>query len=442
MWNLSPSLSAPPLPPHSRTSPTLLAVLCLGLGLSACQDPSRSGPGGENATGGGNSTGSGGTTSGDGSGGTGGSPGNSGPWKSSSELIAELSLGWNLGNSLDVPEGETLWGNPLTTAAHLQTVSESGFDLVRIPVTWSLRMGEAPTFTIDPAWLLRVEEVVGYALDAGLHVIINLHHDGADNYEGVEWLSLNDSSGAVTDEHNAAVRERFVTVWEQIAEHFKDYGQGLLFESMNEIHDGYGEPDPRYHDIINDLNQVFVETVRQSGGNNVERHLVVPGYNTNIGHTLAGFVRPNDPTPDRLILSVHYYDPWDFAGSGMTHVWGQDVPGNDGWGQEPHVVQQFDRLKTTYADAGLPVLIGEYGAVHQTGYEPYRVYYMEYVTKAAADRGFLPVYWDNGSKGSGEEAFGLLARDTLEVLHPDVLSAMVRAATSSYSLEDITPPAP
>lgn len=366
----------------------------------------------------------------------------SGASRSSSELLAELDLGWNLGNSLDVPDGETAWGNPAVTPGLLQAVAVAGFELVRIPVTWSLHMGPAPDYVIDAAWLARVEEVAGYARDAGLHAIINLHHDGADGFAGVEWLTLNDASGAVSAENDAAVRARFVAVWKQIATHFADHGEYLLFESMNEIHDGYDAPDPAYFTAINQLNQAFVDVVRASGGSNGSRHLVVPGYNTNIDHTVTGFELPVDPVGGRLILSVHYYDPYLFALQATTNTWGSASANNDGWGQEDYVLAQLDKLKTNFIDQGIPIILGEYGAVHQAGFEEYRRYYMEYVTKAASDRGILPVYWDNGGSGSGAENLGLFNRADNSVLHPLVLDAMLRAATSSYALSDVALPAP
>ncbi|MGC4093297.1 MAG: glycoside hydrolase family 5 protein [Polyangiaceae bacterium] len=357
-------------------------------------------------------------------------------------LMHQMKLGWNLGNSLDVPDGETAWGNPKTTPELMQAVAQSGFDLVRIPVTWSKHTGSGPDFTIEPAWLARVSEVVGYARDAGLHAVINVHHDGADGFAGVEWLTLNDAQGNTTDANNAVVRTRFVAVWKQIAKHFANYGEELLFESMNEIHDGYGTPDPRHFTFINELNQEFVNLVRASGGNNAQRHLVVPGYNTNIDHTLKGFKLPTDSAQQRLILSVHYYDPYLYALQAKTHTWGKGSPERDDWGQEDFVVTQFDKLKAAFIDRGVPVLIGEYGATHQEGFEDYRRYYMEYVTKAAVDRGMLPVYWDNGGRGSGGEKFGLMDRQSNGVLHPQLLAAMRRAATQAYTLGQVAPPKP
>jgi endoglucanase len=358
----------------------------------------------------------------------------------SSELLGKLRLGWNLGNSLDVPDGEEKWGNPKATPELLKAVAGHGFRLVRIPVTWTAHTGPGPDFAIEKAWLARVAEVVGYARAAGLYAVINIHHDGADNFKGPEWLTLNDAQGKTTEANDAAVRARFVAVWTQIAKHFADYGEELFFESMNEIHDGYGNPDPRHLAFINDLNQHFVDVVRKSGGNNADRHLIVPGYNTNIDHTVAGFQAPKDPTPNRLALSVHYYDPYTFALAAKTHTWGKASAGRDDWGQEDHVVAQFDKVKARFIDQGLPVFLGEYGACHQAGFEDYRRYYMEYVTKAAVERGILPVFWDNGSRNSGGESFGLIDRNTGEPLHPAVLEAMMRAANGDGKLSEIAPP--
>jgi endoglucanase len=351
-----------------------------------------------------------------------------------------MKLGWNLGNSLDAPEGETAWGNPAVTQELLQAVADAGFGVVRIPVTWSLHLGPAPSYTIEPAWLARVDEVVGYALDAGLHAIINLHHDGADDYDGVEWLKLTDAAGAISTETNAAVEAQFVQVWTQLATHFVEHDERLWLESMNEIHDGYDAPDPAYYGIINHLNQQFVDTVRATGGRNAERFLVVPGYNTNVDYTLAGFEAPSDSVADRLILSVHYYDPWSFAGEASTPVWGSASAGTDTWGQEDHVVSQFDKLKAQFVDQGLPVMIGEYGAVNQAGYENYRRYYMEFVTKAARDRGLLPVYWDNGGQGSGMDNFGLFDRATGSVTQAELLETLRRAANDAYTLDEVALP--
>jgi endoglucanase len=365
--------------------------------------------------------------------------GGDGTMQDAETVVAQLGIGWNLGNSLDAVGGETAWGNPMVTPALIQAVAAAGFKVVRVPVTWVRHFGAGPSFTIEPAWIERVEEIVGYVIDSGMYAIINIHHDGAEGGDG-EWLSLRDSSDMLSAAHDAAVQAQFVALWQQIATHFASHSDKLLFESMNEIKVGYDKPDPAYYKTINALNQAFVDTVRATGGNNATRNLVVPGYNTNIEFTLAGFAAPTDPAPGRLILSVHYYDPWTFAGSGESHAWGMGNPGADTWGQEAHVDQQFEQLKTKYISAGLPVIIGEYGAVHQAEAQNYRRYYMEYVTKAAVDRGIVPVYWDNGGKNSGGDGFGLFDRATNQSLYPEILAAVLRAATESYPITAIAKP--
>jgi endoglucanase len=361
--------------------------------------------------------------------------------RNSLELVAKLRIGWNLGNCLDAPDGETAWGNPPANQEIFNAAAKAGFKVVRIPVTWSKHLSSGPDYAIEPSWLERVEEVVGYARAAGLYAIINVHHDGADGMQGVAWLNLKDGAGQTTDENNAQVRAQFIAVWKQIAKYFANAGEELIFESMNEVHDGYGKPDPRHFVVVNQLNQEFVNLVRASGGNNGKRHLLIPGYNTNIDHTLEGFKLPSDTTPGRLILSVHYYDPYLFALMAKTHTWGKDSPENDNWGQEDFVIKQFDKLKARYVDKGVPVIIGEYGAVHQEDFQDYRRYYMEYVTKAAVDRGLVPIYWDNGGRNSGGDGFALFDRDDNTVFQPKILAAIMRAATKSYKLEDIAPPA-
>jgi endoglucanase len=358
--------------------------------------------------------------------------------------VATMKLGWNLGNSLDSVDAsksdatvETAWGNPLITPQLIDAVADAGFGVVRIPVTWIDRMGAAPEHLIHAAFIERVEQVVNYVLDRGLYAIINLHHDGAEGMTG-QWITLVDGSGQVTEANSTQVRARFKTVWTQLAAHFEGYGERLIFESMNELKVGYDQPLASYLALVNDLNQDFVDTVRAGSGNNRTRCLVVPGYNTNIDHTLTGFVRPVDLATGKLILSAHYYDPWSFAGAATTQYWGGGTP--DDWGQEDWVLSQVAKLKTTYIDQGLPVIWGEYGAVHQAGYENYRRYYLEYVTKATHDAGIAPIYWDNGGENSGEDGFALFRRSDNSVLFPEILQAMQRAVTSDYALEDVAKP--
>ncbi len=346
------------------------------------------------------------------------------------EIAEKMNLGWNLGNTFDAYSdgraGENAWGNPNVTKELIQAVKANGFDTIRIPVSYLGRTGEAPDYTVEAAWLDRIQEVVDYAMEAGLYTIINIHHDGNNDTANGAWIDC-------TAEDQKPILEKFSKLWEQIAARFAEYDERLIFESMNEIHDGTyqkpsGESGQRFYDNINALNQVFVDTVRASGGKNANRWLLVPGYNTNIDYTIEGFVLPEDPAEHRLMVSAHFYDPYQYAleENFNTAVWGKDAEGNCGWGNEEHVDAQFARMESTYVDNGIPVIIGEYGAINKHNDE-YRNYYMEYVTKSALDHDLVPVYWDNGY--DGDFGFALFDRATGDVLHEELLDAMNRASS-------------
>jgi len=356
------------------------------------------------------------------------------------ELTSSLDIGWNLGNGLDAPVEETAWGNPPITPELIRAVADAGFDVVRVPVTWSPHIGDGPGYAIDAAFMDRVEEVVGYVHDAGLTAILNLHHDGADNWRRITWISLNPERGQTAEEHTAAVEAKFRAVWRQIAERFKGHGERLIFESMNEVHVDWGDPEPRHHAVINRLNQAFVDTVRATGGNNARRYLLMPGYMNHIPHTVPGFELPDDPAEDRLMVSVHFYDPNTFALQAKTPTWGAASAESDDWGQEDHVLEQFEKIRSAFVDRGVPVVMGEYGATYQAGREAYRLYYLEYVTRAARQHGMLPIYWDNGGQESGEESFGLFDRATAEPIRPELIATLQRAARGDYDLDEIEKP--
>ncbi len=349
---------------------------------------------------------------------------------SAEEITEKMNLGWNLGNTFDAYSNgraeENAWGNPNVTKELIQAVKANGFDTIRIPVSYLGRTGEAPDYTVEAAWLDRIQEVVDYAMEAGLYTIINIHHDGNNDTANGAWIDC-------TAEDQQPIQEKFSKIWEQIAARFAEYDERLIFESMNEIHDGTyqkpsGESGQRFYDNINALNQVFVDTVRASGGKNASRWLLVPGYNTNIDYTIEGFVLPEDPAENRLMVSAHFYDPYQYAleENFNTTVWGKDAEGNCGWGNEDYVDAQFAKLESTYVDNGIPVIIGEYGAIDKHNDE-YRNYYMEYVTKSALDHDLVPVYWDNGY--DGDFGFAIFDRANGGVLHKELLDAMNRASS-------------
>ncbi len=331
-----------------------------------------------------------------------------------------LGIGWNLGNQMDAYSNgvanETCWGNGKATQQTFDRLKEMGFSTVRIPVTWLGHIGEAPDYKIEDNWLDRVEELVGYAEKAGLYAVVNIHHDGANSRY---WL---DVKGAAKDEAvNRRVKQQLHALWTQIAKRFKNKGEFLVFESMNEIHDGkwgYGEnltDGGRQYEIVNEWNQVFVNAVRAAGGKNRKRYLGVPGYCTNIDLTLKYFRLPADKAKDRLLLSVHYYDPHLFTLENQWNEWGHKAPKNQGrHSDENHVDSLFSLLRTTYVEKGIPIYIGEFGCTRRAdaAKEHYREYYLRYVCRSAACNGLSLIYWDNGSRGAGRECSGIIDHAT------------------------------
>ena len=357
-------------------------------------------------------------------------------------MINAMGAGWNLGNSMDAYSGsgasETAWGNPKTTKALIDTVKAAGFKTVRIPVSYMGKVDENNNYTIDKAWLDRLNEIVDYVIDNGMYAIINIHHDGNNDRNYGAWIDCSASD-------QTKIREKFRRMWEQIANHFKNYGDHLIFESMNEImqEGNYSTNVPSdFYNNINTLNQIFVDSVRASGGSNSNRWLLIPGYNTNIDATvLSSFKLPSDSASGRLMISVHYYDPYDFTLNEGSQIckWGRDASGSkkSSWGLEDYVEQQMQKLYNTFTSKGIPVIIGEYGAVDKTWSDSastrYRRYYFEYVAKSAVNHGCVPVYWDNGY--DGKNGFALFDRKNAKVLYSELVTAIIRGADrKSYAI--------
>ncbi len=376
---------------------------------------------------------------------------------SSVEYAALLGLGWNLGNQFDAHNNgtasETAWGNPATTQQLFYKLAEAGIKSVRIPVTWLGKFGSAPGYTIEAAWLDRVAEVVGYAENAGLRAVINIHHDGADS---AHWLDI---KGASTDAaKNTAIKTQIAAIWTQIAARFADKGQFLMFEAFNEIHDGgWGWGDNRkdggkQYRTLNEWNQTFVDAVRATGGENATRFLGIPGYCTNPSLTMENLVLPTDPANDRLLVAVHFYDPSEFAIEAKYTEWGHTgAPGKKAnWGDEQNVTDTFTALRNKYVDAGIGVYVGEFGATTRATArdESFRLYYLEYVCKAATDRGISLFFWDNGSTSTGKEAFGLFNHATgnyIGAKSEPAVAAMLKGYYSTepgYTLESVYNGAP
>ncbi|MET9812091.1 glycoside hydrolase family 5 protein [Streptomyces sp. NPDC006355] len=356
-----------------------------------------------------------------------------------SQIVADMGAGWNLGNQMEANSNgypsETAWGQPVITQALIDKVKSAGFKTIRIPVSYLGHIGPGPDYRINAAWLNRIQEVVNYAYNRGLYVLINMHGDGYKTING-SWLICDASN-------QTAIRAKYQKVWQQIATRFQNYDQRLILESMNENFDGqFGRPTQPCYSNINSYNQIFVDTVRRTGGNNASRWLLVPGWNTNIDYTAGnyGFVLPTDQyrspsipsNEQRIMISVHYYDPWDFAGaeSGTITQWGRAATNpskTSTWGQEDHLDAQLKKMYDKFVVRGYPVVVGEYGAIDKSSFDSanprYRADYVRAVVSTAKKYGAATVYWDNGA--TGRYGFGLINRRTLAVSHQGVLNAIM-----------------
>lgn len=384
-----------------------------------------------------------------------------------SEAVAyaqTLGVGWNLGNNLDAHiDGvsiETGWGNAEATQKTFNAVKAAGFSSVRIPVTWMGHIGPAPEYRIEKEWLERVATVAGYAKKAGLKCIINIHHDGFGaepeaSTKGCFWLDL--PAAAKDENKNTAIKQKLAMVWMQIATRFQNEGDWLIFETLNEIQDGYwGGGDNltdggRMYQVLNEWNQLCVDIIRATGGQNATRYIGIPSFVCQPWMAVKYLRLPKDSVKGRLMVAVHMYDPWDYAGSGKYSEWGHTgknvVPGD---ADEKEYVNTLDALYKRFVARGIPVYLGEYGCVRRSTAhaEEFRRYYLEYTCKALGDRHIPLLFWDNGYNKVGDDAFGLINHSTGKFIGADSKTAidiMVKAwhnTDPSYTLESIYDRAP
>ena len=336
---------------------------------------------------------------------------------SAKELVKEMNLGWNLGNTMDsvsdkidktsAPEAwETAWANPVTTKELIEKLIDEGFNVIRYPVSWRNHIGEAPEYKIDTAWMDRVQELVDWAYNQGAFVIANMHHEGWHDpyYDNLEPASA-----------------KFRAVWKQIAERFIKYDEHLIFEGMNEPRK-CGTPvewtggDQEGWDVVNALNKVFVDTVRSTGGNNVYRSLMIPGYAANC---TVGIRHLEIPEGDNhIIASVHAYEPVEFA---------LMVEGRGLWNRDTKDIDQLEAdLEEIFLSKGIPVIIGECGAMHRPveGNEVSRADWAEYFFGKMKRIGVPCAWWDNGYTEGHRELFSLIDRKTLTWQFPVVLEGI------------------
>ena len=337
------------------------------------------------------------------------------PPATSLEMARLMGNGINLGNTFEACDNgmhggnitddpahyETLWGQPVTTRKMIRGMKEAGFDTLRIPVAWMtnathLARGEND-YTVSPAYLDRVEEVVSWALEEGMFVILNDHWDGG-------WWGMFGSASADT---RALAMEAYKGLWSQLAERFAKYDWHLIFEGANEeLGARFDENSPLYcqdstdtyltdgerYTLTNQVNQAFTDTVRAAGGNNADRFLLIPGFGTNIAQTFdSRFKMPSDSAQGRLLLSVHCYTPWSYCGA-------SSAASATKWGTRKDFQTLESELKMMgkYAAQGIGVVIGEYGALPGSDgvMKDNAVTYHRYMLDLCDYYDYCPVLWD------------------------------------------------
>ena len=367
------------------------------------------------------------------------------------QITEAMGVGYNLGNSLEANSGgtpnETAWGNPVLTKEFVLAAKAAGFQSIRIPVSYLSKIDDNNGYKIDSAWLDHVQEVVDYCVQNDMYAIVNMHGDGYTTVSG-GWLLCASSD-------QTKIKAKYKACWEQIADRFKNYDEHIIFESMNEEFDGtYGTPNKTAYNNINDYNQIFVDTVRQTGGNNDRRWLLIPGWNTNINYTADnyGFVLPTDQYlssdiasgEKRIMISVHYYDPWDFCGteSADKTQWGSEATNQSKvptWGDESYMASQFKKMNDKFVSQGYGVIIGEFGAINKANYDSRnkacRADYYQKVCYYAKQYELVPVAWDNGF--DGDYGFCLINRYSCQVTHQDIIDAMMEIYRASSTATGI-----
>jgi endoglucanase len=310
-------------------------------------------------------------------------------------MAADMRFGANIGNTLEnTSMWETGWGQPLITQAFIDGMATGGIKTVRVPVAWDTY---ASNGVIEPAKMSRVKEVVAWIEAAGMYSIINIHWDGG-------WI-FNEGT-ADQYQLTSDVKAKVAAYWTQIGSAFADVGGKLIFEAINEEGRFYVAGDPGNapdYAALNELNQLFVTTVRAQGGYNASRSLLVAGFNTDIDLTCVdGFVVPSDPAgPGKLFLSIHYYTPSTFTILESVESWGSPATT---WGSDSEkaaLESAFDKLATFSSERAIPVIIGEFGVTRGESYvreSAARVSWMQSVALASLTRGMVPVLWDTGGE--------------------------------------------
>ncbi len=331
------------------------------------------------------------------------------------ELAGKIFAGINIGNTMEVPlgegvepgtSGETGWGNPVINEDYIRGLRNAGFNAVRVPCAWNSHIEDFETFKVSDKWMARVKEVVDMIVNNGMYVILNIHWDGG-------WLENN-----CTPDKQEANNKQQKALWTQIANQFKEYDERVLFAGCNEPNAENAEQMA----VLATYEQTFVDAVRATGGRNAKRVLIVQGPTTNIEKTDQLMALPTDIVEDRLMVEVHYYDPFPFCLMDKDETWGKM---SYFWGSQMSKVSaelkdrcstyaanaeavntELLKMKKKYANQGIPVILGEYGAYYRKALASEEYYdlhkasvdeWLYEVTRLSKNNGLIPFLWDTGA---------------------------------------------
>ena len=345
-------------------------------------------------------------------------------------FIRELKTGWNLGNTFDAADPgtwfhgsemdiESMWCGIKTSRELIKAIKAAGFNLIRIPVSWHDHVDENDNISTE--WMARVKQVVGWCVDEGLYVIVNVHHDNK-----IGFLYPNPANQKRSVEYMSSI-------WKQMAEAFNEYDEHVILESMNEPRMVDTQYEWNWNQMasecrnsmkcINELNQLFVDTIRQTGGNNATRYLLVPSYDASPNYAVNEmFELPKDTAENKIILEAHAYTPYDFA----LNKGGYNTFDHTNARYTTEIATFMNALYNRYISNGIPVIIDEYGAMNKRGNLQDRVNFAAYFTASGSTRGMTCCWWDNhGFTGDGE-LFGLIDRRTCEWKFPEIVEAIMK----------------
>jgi endoglucanase len=336
------------------------------------------------------------------------------------QLVADIKVGWNLGNTLDatninwlgsnpaISELEKAWGNPVTTKANITAIKNAGFNAIRIPVSWTKCADK--NYKIRADWMKRVTEVVNYAVENDMYILLNTHHD--------------ENVFKFTNANKTASINAFKIIWGQIAYNFQNYNEKLIFEGLNEPRTigssaewNGGTAEERTN--LNEHYKVFVETVRSCGGNNDKRFLVLNTYAASgVASAMNSLTIPTDTAQNKIIASYHAYEPYNFAlnKDSTVKTWSQ----NNSSDTSP-ITERINRANDLFVSKGIPVIIGEFGALNKNN-ETARATWVEYYVKSAAQKGIKCFWWDDGGD------FKLLNRRDNTFYYPEIKDGLMRGA--------------